>query len=76
MGKVAKLRTQDNEHYHELVSFSTQHINTLEERLASLDQWVDDIFKIQDLKDKLIESLQQELLAKENVFLALENEVK
>jgi hypothetical protein len=37
---------------------------------------VDDIFKIQDQKDKLIESLQQELLAKENVLLALESEVK
>jgi hypothetical protein len=37
---------------------------------------VDDIFKIQDQKDKLIELLQQGLLAKENVLLALESEVK
>jgi hypothetical protein len=44
--------------------------------LTSLDKFVDDIFKIEDQKDKLIESLQQELLAKENVLLALANEVK
>jgi uncharacterized protein (DUF342 family) len=68
--------SRDNELYHEFVSFSTQCIDTLEEKLKSLDQFVDDIFKIQDQKDKLIESLQQELLAKENVLLALESEVK
>lgn len=44
--------------------------------MKSLDQFVDDIFKIQDQNDILIESLQQELFAKENVLLALENEVK
>jgi hypothetical protein len=44
--------------------------------LTSLDEFMDDIFKIEDQKDKLIESLQQELLAKENVLSALTNEVK
>jgi hypothetical protein len=48
----------------------------LEEKLKTLDQFVDDIFKIQDQKDKLIESLQQDLLVKENVLLALKSEVK
>jgi hypothetical protein len=37
---------------------------------------VDDIFKIKDQKDKLIESLQQDLLEKEDVFLTLKSEVK
>jgi hypothetical protein len=37
---------------------------------------MDDVFKIEDQKNKLIESLQQELLAKENVLSALTNEVK
>jgi hypothetical protein len=44
--------------------------------LKSLDQFVDGIFKIQDQKDKLIEPLQQELLAKKNVLLALESELQ
>ena len=37
---------------------------------------MDDIFKIEDQKDKLIESLQQELLKKENVLSSLANEFK
>lgn len=57
--KVAKLRSRYNELYHEFVSFTTQCITTLEERLTSLNQWVDFIFKIQYENDKLIESLQQ-----------------
>lgn len=76
IGKVAELRLKDNELYHEFVSFTTQCINTLEERITSLNQWADDIFKIQDQKDKLIESLQQGLTTKENVLLALESKVK
>jgi hypothetical protein len=44
--------------------------------LKSLDQFVDGTFKIQDQKDKLIEPLQQELLAKKNVLLALESELQ
>lgn len=59
MGKVAELRSQDNELYHEFVDFTRQSINTLEERSTSLNQWVKDLFKIQDQKEKLIESLQQ-----------------
>jgi len=74
--KVAEFRSWDNELYHKFVSFSTQSINTLEEKLKSLDQFVDGIFKIQDQKDKLIEPLQQELLAKKNVLLALESELQ
>lgn len=35
-----------------------------------MNQWVVNIFKIQDQRGKLIESLQRELLAKENVLLA------
>jgi len=57
--KVTKFRTQDNELYHEFVSFATQCIHTLETNLTSLDKFMDDIFKIEDQKDKLIESLQQ-----------------
>ena len=57
--KVAEFITRDSELYHEFVSFSTQHIDTLEEKLTSLDKFMDDIFKIVDQKNKLIESLQQ-----------------
>ena len=76
MGKVVEFRSRDNELYDESFSFATQCIDTLEEKLKSLDQFVVGIFKIQDQKDKLIESLQQELLPKENGLLALESEVK
>ena len=76
IGKVAEFRTRDNELYHEFVCSTTQRIDTLEEKLTSLDKFMDDVFKIEDQKDKLIESLQQELLAKENVLLELANEVK
>ena len=76
IGKVAEFRSWDNECYYEFVSFSTQSIDKLEEKLKSLDQFVDDIFKIQDQKDKVIDSLHQELLKKWNVLLALESEVK
>jgi hypothetical protein len=37
---------------------------------------MDDIFKSADQKDKLIESIQQQVLAKENVLSTLANEVK
>ena len=35
-----------------------------------------DILKLHDKKDQMIESLQQDLLARENVLLKLESEVK
>ena len=76
ISKVAEFRTWYNELYHEFVSCAIQCIDTLEQKLTSLDKFVDGVFKIEDQKDKLIESLHQELLAKENVLLALENEVK
>jgi hypothetical protein len=77
MGKVIELRVRDNKLYQEFVGFTTQYISELEERLESLDQWVIDILKLHDKKkDQMIESLKQELLAKENVLLAFENEVK
>jgi hypothetical protein len=44
--------------------------------LESLDEWVNDILKLNDKKDQMIESLQQDLLSKENVLLALEGEVR
>jgi hypothetical protein len=44
--------------------------------LESLDEWVNDLLKLNDKKDQMIESLQQDLLAKENVLLALEGEVR
>jgi predicted nuclease with TOPRIM domain len=76
IGKVAELWARYNELYHEFVCSSTKHIDTLEEKMTSLDKFMDDIFKIEYQKDKLIESLLQEILAKENVFSALTNEVK
>ena len=41
-----------------------------------MDEWVNNLLNIHDKKYQMIESLYQELLAKENVLLALENEVK
>jgi hypothetical protein len=55
IGKVVELRTQDNELYHEFVFFATKCIDRLEEKSTSLDKCMDDIFKIEDQKDKLIE---------------------
>jgi hypothetical protein len=76
MGKFIELKVCNNKVYQEFVGFTTQHINELEERLESLDQRVIDILALHDKKDQMIESLKQELLAKENVLLTLESEVK
>jgi len=48
IGKVAEFKTRENELYHEFVSFSTQCIDTLKEKLTSQDKFMDDIFKIED----------------------------
>ena len=42
-----------------------KYISQLEERLALLDEWLNDLLKNYDKKDQIIE-------AKENLFLALE----
>ena len=39
-----------------------------------MDEWVNNLLNIHDKKDQMIESLNQDLLAKENMFLALEGE--
>jgi peptidoglycan hydrolase CwlO-like protein len=57
IGKVEEFMTQDNELYHEFVCSATPHIDTLEEKLTSVDKFMGDVFKIEDQKDKLIESL-------------------
>ena len=41
-----------------------------------MDEWVNDLLKLNDKKYQMIESLQQDLLEKENVLLALEGEVR
>ena len=41
-----------------------------------MDEWVNNILNIHDKKDQMIESLYQELLAKENALLTVKREVK
>ena len=47
-----------------MVDCAKKCISELEEKLESLDEWVDDLLKLQNKKDQMIESLQQELLVK------------
>ena len=76
MGKLFELRACDKEGYQEFIGCTTKHISELEERLESKDHWVNDILKLYYKKDQMIESLQQEMLTKENVMLVLKSEVK
>ena len=41
-----------------------------------MDEWVNNLLNLHDKKDQMIESLYQELLAKENALLAVKREVK
>jgi hypothetical protein len=50
------LEYSDNELYHEFVCFATQHMDRLEAKLTSLEKFLDDVFKFEYPKKKMIKS--------------------